>query len=191
MAVSTVSSSINTWSIFFADLAKSVDPVRFASQFIDPDPWEREVLLSDEKRIILNCSRQSGKSTIAAIIALHHALNTPGAVVLVLSPSLRQSGELFKKITGFYEDMGKPVPSDIETALTLQLANKSRIVSLPGREKTIRGFSRVSLLIVDEAARVGDDSYFSVRPMLAVSQGRLILLSTPCGRRGFFLQGVE
>jgi hypothetical protein len=41
-------------------------------------------------------------------------------------------------------------------------------------------------LIIDEAARVADELYYSVRPMLAVSQGRLLALSTPFGKRGFF-----
>ena len=66
------------------------------------------------------------------------------------------------------------------------LANGSRIVSLPGDEKNIRGFSGVSLLIVDEASRVDDALYYAVRPMLAVSQGRMVCLSTPFGKRGWF-----
>lgn len=108
--------------------------------------------------------------------------------MLVLSPSLRQSGEVFKTAMGFYKGLGKPIASETETALTLQLSNRSRIVSLPGKEQTVRGFSGVSLLIVDEAARVADELYYAVRPMLAVSQGRMILLSTPFGRRGFFFK---
>jgi hypothetical protein len=49
----------------------------------------------------------------------------------------------------------------------------------------VRCFSP-GLVIVDEAARVPDDLYRAVRPMLAVSQGRLIALSTPFGQRGWF-----
>jgi hypothetical protein len=70
----------------------------------------------------------------------------------------------------------------------LLLSNHSRIVSLPCREETIRGYSNVSILVIDEAARVPDDVYRAVRPMLAVSNGRLICLSTPFGKRGFFYQ---
>jgi hypothetical protein len=44
----------------------------------------------------------------------------------------------------------------------------------------------VDLLVVDESARTPDELYLSVRPMLAVSGGRVVLLSTPFGRRGFF-----
>jgi hypothetical protein len=73
-----------------------------------------------------------------------------------------------------------------ESALQLTLANGSRVISLPGDEKSIRGYSSVALLIIDEAARVEDALYSSVRPMLAVSQGQLVALSTPFGRRGWF-----
>jgi hypothetical protein len=91
-------------------------------------------------------------------------------------------------MANFYKDLGKRIPSETETALTLQLVNKSRVVSLPGKEQTVRGYSGVSLLVIDEAAQVDDDLYYSVRPMLAVSCGRLILLSTPFGKRGFFFK---
>jgi hypothetical protein len=65
----------------------------------------------------------------------------------------------------------------------LEPANGSRIVGLPGREATIRSFSSVTLLVVDKASKVADDLYRSVRPMPAVSNGRLVLTSTPFGRR--------
>src|SRR5215208_6842105 len=70
----------------------------------------------------------------------------------------------------------------------MELSNGSRIEALPGTEKTVRGFSGVDLLIVDEAARVADELYFAVRPMLAVSGGRMIMLSTPFGKRGIFYE---
>jgi hypothetical protein len=41
---------------------------------------------------------------------------------------------------------------------------------------------------VDEAARVSDELYLAVRPMLAVSDGALWLMSTPFGKRGFFYE---
>jgi hypothetical protein len=117
------------------------------------------------------------------------ALLEPPALVLLLSPTLRQSGELFRdKVLRLYNALGRPVACVQESALTMGLANGSRIVSLPGDEKNIRGFSGVSLLIVDEAARVDDALYFAVRPMLAVSKGRMVCLSTPFGKRGFFFE---
>jgi hypothetical protein len=44
----------------------------------------------------------------------------------------------------------------------------------------------VSLMVVDEAARVPDDLYEAVKPMLATTDGALWLMSTPYGRQGFF-----
>ena len=70
----------------------------------------------------------------------------------------------------------------------MHLPNGSRIEALPGSEKTVRGFSGTSLLIVDEAARVDDELYYAVRPMLAVSGGSLMMLTTPHGKRGVFFE---
>lgn len=78
------------------------------------------------------------------------------------------------------------MPTQTESALRLELQNGSRIISLPGKEQTVRGFSGVRLLAIDEAARVPDELYYSVRPMLAVSKGRLVALSTPFGARGWW-----
>jgi hypothetical protein len=165
------------------------DPVAlFRPAFGEPDPWQREVLVSRAGRILMNCSRQSGKSTVAATIGVYEALSEAGALVLLLSPSLRQSQELFRKVLDVYRAAGRPVLAEAENRLTLELANGSRIVSLPGTEKTVRGFSGVRLLLVDEASRVPDELHASVRPMLAVSGGRMIALSTPWGCRGFFYE---
>jgi len=155
---------------------------------IVPDDWQRDLLLSADKQVILNCSRQSGKSTISALIALHTALFTANSLVLVLSPSQRQSQELYRKIRDSYNQLTDVAELTAESALRIEFANGSRVQVLPGKEATVRGFSGVSLLLIDEAARVPDELYQSVRPMMAVSQGRIVLLSTPFGSRGFFWQ---
>jgi hypothetical protein len=171
------------------DAALALDPVRFSmAAGVEPDPWQARLLRSTEPRILVNCSRQSGKSTIAATLALHGALYVPGSLALLLSPTQRQSGELFRKCLAVYRALGRPVDAAAETALTLELENGSRIVSLPGKEATIRGYSGVRLLMVDEASRVPDDLMAAVRPMLAVSGGRLVALSTPYGTRGWWYE---
>jgi hypothetical protein len=171
------------------DLACALDPAALAvGSGLPPDRWQTEFLRSTEPRVLLNCSRQSGKSTVTALLAVHTALYDPGALVLLLSPSLRQSQELFRKALDTYRALENPVPVEAESALRLELENGSRIVSLPGKEQTVRGFSGVRLLAIDEAARVADDLYFSIRPMLAVSGGRLVALSTPFGTRGWWYE---
>ena len=171
------------------DLKLALDRAAFAEKLgIAPDPWQRDLLRSASDRILLNCSSQSGKSTISGVIALHRALYYPGSLILCLAPALRQSQELFGKVLAFYRDLGRPVSPQGERKLSIELENGSRIVTLPGSEKTIRGFSGTSLLVLDEAARVEDELYFAVRPMLAVSGGALMMLSTPYGKRGVFYE---
>jgi len=168
----------------------SLSPVTFSREAlsVDPDPWQAEVMMSPAKRILLNCSRQSGKSTTSSIIALHRALYYPGSLILLISPSLRQSSELFKKVQQFYKLLPDREKLPEDNRLSMTLDNGSRIVSLPSSESNIRGFSAVSLVIEDEASRVDDDLYRAIRPMLAVSEGRIMLMSTPWGKRGHFFE---
>ncbi len=170
------------------DLRHALDPAVFATEALglDLDPWQAEVLQSSGKRDLLNCSRQAGKSTTAAVLGLHAALYKPGSLTLLVSPSLRQSSELFRKVTDLRALL--PAPPDLleDNRLSLSVKAGGRVVSLPGSEATIRGFSGASLIVEDEAARVDDALYMAVRPMLATSNGRLILMSTPFGKRGHY-----
>jgi Terminase large subunit, T4likevirus-type, N-terminal len=174
--------------VIVSDLRAGLSPVVFAQEVLDftPDPWQENVLETDAKRLALCCSRQAGKSTVSSILALHTALYRPGSLVVMVSPSQRQSGELFKKTLGYLETLAVKPRVLEQNATSLVLENKSRIVSLPGSEATVRGYSAASLVIVDEAAFVEDGLFASVRPMLATSNGRLLLLSTPNGKRGEF-----
>ena len=69
---------------------------------------------------------------------------------------------------------------------SILLENGSRIVALAGEPESNRGYSKLDLLIFEEAARVPRPMYGSMRPMLAVSNGDLFLISTPWGQEGFF-----
>jgi hypothetical protein len=170
-------------------LAAGLDPVLLARRLgMEPDDWQCRVLRSQALRLLMLCCRQSGKSTVAGVLAVHTAVYEPGALVLLLSPSMRQSQELFRKCLAVYRAVGKPVGAETLTTMSLALENSSRIVSLPGGEGTIRGYSAVKLLLVDEAGLVEDESYFAARPMVGVSNGRIVLLGTPHGRRGFFFE---
>ena len=159
-------------------LAWALDPVSFAADRLNfrADPWQRQLLRSRSLAVMLNCCRQSGKSTTAAIVALHMAIYDPG-LVLCVSPSLRQSRELFAKVMLFLKSIEPVIPS-----------NGSRIVSLPGDPDTVRGFSAPKLVISDEAAYIADAMQAAIAPMLAVSRGRTIDMSSPNGRRGYFYE---
>jgi hypothetical protein len=121
------------------------------------DPWQAEVLRSPSKRTLMLCSRQSGKSTTAAIMSIGQAVTAPGSLTLLVSPSLRQSTELFRTVMGYFRKLSDAPEILAESVTRLELANGSRIVSLPGTEGTIRGYAAASLIVIDEAARVADE----------------------------------
>jgi len=153
----------------------------------DPDDWQEAVLKSADPRICLNCCRQAGKSSVVAVKALHMGLYQPKSLILLLSRSLRQSSELARKVFDAYESSGRKIPPESESKLALELSNGSRILALPGGDEgAIRGFSGVRALVLDEASRIPDALWVAVRPMIAVSGGSMMLLSTPFGKRGFF-----
>jgi hypothetical protein len=152
----------------------------------EADAVQAKILRSESRRGILNCSRQWGKSTVTAAKAMHRAWTRPESLVVVVSPTARQSGEFLRKAETFARELGIRPKGDGHNEMSLALPNGSRLVGLPGNEATVRGFSAVSLLLIDEASRVRDDLYYALRPMLAVSGGGLWLMSTPWGKRGFF-----
>ncbi len=152
------------------------------------DAAQERLLERSPRRVVLNCTRQWGKSTVTAAKAVHHAYFHEGSLTLVMSPSLRQSGEFVRKAGEFLGKLGIRRRGDGDNGTSLLLPNGSRIVGLPGNEATVRGFSKVGLLILDEAARVGDALYHALRPAQAVADGSLWLMSTPNGKRGFFYE---
>ena len=165
-----------------------LNAVEFAREKLgfEPDARQAEVLLSEASRGILNCSRQWGKSTVAAAKAVYRAYTKPGCLVLVASPSGRQSRVFLRKASEMVRKLGITPRTDGDNPISLQLPNRSRIVGVPGNEETVRGFSGVSMLMIDEAARVSEGMYAALRPMLVTERGDLWLMSTPKGRRGFF-----
>jgi hypothetical protein len=123
---------------------------------------------------------------LAGILGLV-AVRRPGGLALArvrVDPLKYESFAVLEP--SLFNALGRPVPVVQESALQFTLANGSRVISLPGEANTIRGYSGAALVVIDEAAQVSDDFYRTVRPMLAVSRGRMVCLSTPFGKRGWF-----
>jgi len=167
------------------ELSLKLDPSLIMD--FQPDPWQRDLLRSQATRLLLLCSRQLGKSTAVACVALNEAYLNDDATVLLVSRSERQAELLFRKVSRFHKAVNL-VQATKELALSLELTNGSEVVALPGDADTIRGFSAPRLIIIDEASRVRDDVLAAVLPMLIANKGRLLALSTPCGMLGWFYE---
>jgi hypothetical protein len=171
------------------DFARALDPAELARDCgFEFDRVQAGLLTTPARKVLVNCCRQFGKSTVAALVALHQVLYEAPAMVVLVSPSQPQSTELFTKIHRAWERLSGAPEAQQESLTRMELSNGSRIVSLPGSEKTIRGYSAASIVIMDEASRVGDDLLAAVRPMLATTSGRFFALSTPAGKRGWFYE---
>jgi hypothetical protein len=110
------------------------------------------------------------------------------ALILIVSPSLRQSGEAFRSLMSLYHQLEGAPELKAESALRAEFAHGSRIVSLPGSERTIRGYSGANMIILDEAARIEEGLIQALTPMLATKNGSMIALSTPFGNQGWFAE---
>jgi hypothetical protein len=169
------------------DLNRALDPISLARDLgIEPDDWQAKLLIERPKRALLLCSRQSGKTETAIIATEWTALYEPGSLCLIVSPSQRQSGETFRRLMLAHSKL-RDVPNLVaESALRAEYGNGSRVIALPGSERTIRGYAGARLVVLDEAARIDDALMAALRPMLATVDGSLIMLSTPAGKRGEF-----
>lgn len=170
-------------------ISESLDPNRFAARLgIDPFPWQKHVLSPTAGNVILLCARQSGKSTVIAVKAWHRVCYYPGSLVLIIAPSRDQSKELMLKVDALVSS--DPHGPELETDSVFEkiFSNGSRIVALPGTERSVRGYSGPQMIIIDEASRVPDETYRAIRPMMVGQQSEITLLSTPFGKRGFFFE---
>lgn len=172
---------------------EALDPsVLLRSAGIEPDAWQRDLLRRQPHRALVCTTRQAGKTLTAASLALHRCAHRPGALVVALSPTQRQSAELLGHARSLLPYLPIDPHLEAESVLAVRLGNGSRIVALPGATPaTIRGYSAPDLLLIDEAAYVADATIDAARPALAVSDGDFIALSTPAARAGWFYRAWE
>jgi len=166
-----------------------IDPSLWAKEQLGglfiADPWQ-EIFLNSSRNLHVLASRQSGKTAVCGVKALHRALYHPRSSIVLISPTLRQSVLIAAKVNDFINAM-KPRPElTTDSTTIMQFKNGSRITSLPGgNSDTVRGFS-CDLLIEDESARVSEAAFVATRPFLSTTGGQHILCSTANGRQGHF-----
>jgi hypothetical protein len=170
------------------DFARALSPTLIARDvgLEQLDDWQARMIDDPPHRLLCLCGRQVGKSTSAAVCALNKVIYQAPATVIMISPSQRQSVELFRTFSAMWSRLPGRPEAQYETLQRLEFQNGSRVISLPGSGDTVRGVASVDLLILDEAARVPDELLAATRPMLAVSNGDLFALTTPAGKRGWF-----
>ena len=175
---------------YLSSIVVGLDPVeRFRQAVGQPDDWQHDILRADPRHspddafIAVLCSRQLGKSTTVAGLAWDDL--TRGKQVLIAAPSERQSRELLRRCSAF-RDADPAPPKIVRANLTeLEADNGGRIICVPATDQA-RGFT-CDTLVVEEAAFVADEAIAALLPMRK-ADGRVLMISTPKGREGFFFE---
>ncbi len=170
-------------------LAATLDPSEYIAGIgVEPFEWQHEALDPGCKRLILMCARQSGKSTVVAGKVTNKAKYVRDGLNIITSPTEKQSKETMLKVDEYIRKDPELLNSlKKDSTFEKEFNNGSRIIALPGTETSVRGYSAPMTIVMDEASRMLDPTYKALRPMMTGNtDGELILLSTPFGKRGFF-----
>lgn len=152
------------------------------------DPWQKEVL-EQKKHTCIVSGRQCGKSTVISILAAQTALKIPNSYILIGAYVIDQTELLFWKIKDYIETKHAKQVVGRMTLHFLQLKNGSKIIckAIGDTGAGMRG-PTATMVIIDEAAFVPDRAWIAIEPVISVAKGRIILLSTPQGKKGFFYE---
>lgn len=150
----------------------------------EPLDWQEGYLKETRDAVVLK-GRQVGASTAGSVIAIRRARYYPGSLVAIVSPSLKQSTEVKERSKSGLLALGEHLVKD--SSSIIELSNRSRIMSLPGSSKSVRGWS-ADLLIIDEAAFLDEETFVAARATTAATGGRTIVQSTPMGPFGSFYE---
>ncbi len=155
------------------------------------DPWQERLKLL-KGNIVIVSGRQSGKSAGVSILAGDEAMNIPNSFILIGAYVIEQAQWIFRKIHDYILAMQ---PKQIKGKVTLnflELKNGSKIYCRPIGDTGggMRSFT-ATMVILDETAMIPDRAWEAIEPVISITKGRVILLSTPQGKKGFFYRATK
>ena len=175
----------------FARLCK----IRSGNKVINFEPYEYQTILSNlidsHYGTVVAKTRQLGVTETVASKFLFKACRNVGYVAVVLSKSQVDSSNIARRIRGMGDSLkAHGVQFATDSLLQLEIKNGGRILFRPSTANGVRGLESVSDILFDECAFVDviDRIYTSALPSteLLGDEARIILLSTPGGKSGFF-----
>lgn len=173
-----------------SQLKRCIEDVAYFSQkIVGVTLWDHqlEFMTNKSKVVVVASARQIGKSTACAIKAIHTAFSHQSKV-LVVSPSLRQSGLMFATIRQYIQESELLRGSLVDDTKTyIKLSNGSELWCLPDSPAQIRGFSKVSTVIIDEANFCSQELLRAVQySLLTIPDSQLFMISSPWSTQHWF-----
>lgn len=155
------------------------------------EKWQKDVFsylkLGGKDWYVVKSIRQCGKSVLAEILLIYSAFKTPCSVSLSVSPVVSQSRKMYEDILRI---ASKLVYKSNGSTLEIIFFNGSKIIFRSAEQgDSIRGITvkGSGILVVDEAAYIQDDIFYSVLvPTTNVYRAPIFVFSTPKFKNGFF-----
>lgn len=163
----------------------------FASRLLGRPLWEHqlEFARSAARYRVLAAGRQSGKSSVLSVVALHRAATQPNQLVLLVSAGEVASRRLLDDCASLASASPLLRGSVLdESASLLTLSNGSQVRSVPASQRQIRGWP-VDLLVLDEAGFIESEIWRASEPSIIARPGsQVVLSSTPWGGPDHFFR---
>lgn len=167
--------------------------VRFAIDLTEGQKSAYNLCHEKQNKIVVLCySRQCGKSVLAEVLLCEY-LFKPKAYNAYISPTYQLGRKVYKEMT---ELLGQTniIKKANATTLTIETIYGSTLQFFSAEAYTaIRGTTVSGVLIIDEAAYIQDvlpngEQFWGnvVMPITKARKPLTVLISTPCGKQGFF-----
>ena len=170
-----------------SELVYALKPEQWCKEIlhVELDAWQAEFMKAKRNQHI-RASRRIGKSFVCAAKALHKAVMRPGCQIILVAPTFSQAALLSEQIGRFLDGMQSRPKMLNESQSVLKFENGSIIRTLQGSEAdSLRGYG-ADLIIMDESAFVQDLTWQAISPMVAITNGQIIAVSTPNGPSGWY-----
>lgn len=160
-------------------------------------PWQKDVydsLKGDSNQGLTYCvkaSRQKGKSILAIMSLLYFAFRNSGSIGVMVEPTLHQDRRIFRQLINAIGGEESPlIKTANATLLEITFANNSQIIFKSQEQgEALRGLTvKNSVLVLDEAAYLTDDTFFVLDPVVDATKSPTLIISTPCFKNGEFYE---
>lgn len=139
------------------------------------------------KVVVVNSSRQKGKSYLLSNLLLYFSINNSKTNSFCVSPTIKQAKTIYKNIVDAIVKTGI-IKARNATDLTITLINGSTINFKSAEQRdALRGYT-ADFLCIDEAAFISDDIFYLILPWVDAKNAPILMFSTPFIKSGFFYQ---
>jgi hypothetical protein len=169
---------------YFAEKHIKVRHVEYGLVPLKLNDFQKQAIKDyNEKNVFAKyANRMEGKTTIGAIILLHHAIFNEYRVSLIMGPKLQASNEVLELIYDMHENLPEHIQAEIVTRnkTKLEFSNRCSIISAGNNTNSGRGRT-LSNIYIDESEFMNtlDEVFTNLYPCISVvNKGKLFAFTS-------------